>query len=150
MHMSEVASSAAWIVATVTFALVVACVGLHYEVLSTCTRLLPRLRRRRPRVLLMIAVVLLTHVAEIWLFALGYYFLVSLDGLGALAGIDVARLPDYFYFSSTVYTTVGFGDLAPVGHLRFLSGIEALTGLVMITWSASFTYLEMERNWKPH
>ena len=46
------------------------------------------------------------------------------------------------------YTTVGFGDLAPVGAVRFLSGTEALTGFVLITWSASFTYLEMERYWR--
>jgi hypothetical protein len=25
--------------------------------------------------------------------------------------------------------------------------MEALTGLVMITWSASFTFLEMQRDW---
>jgi hypothetical protein len=28
-----------------------------------------------------------------------------------------------------------------------LSGIEALNGLVMITWTASMTYLHMERYW---
>ena len=39
-------------------------------------------------------------------------------------------------------------DLAPVGAVRFLSGTEALTGFVLITWSASFTYPEMERYWR--
>jgi hypothetical protein len=47
-----------------------------------------------------------------------------------------------------VYTTVGFGDLLPQGAIRFMSGMEALTGLVMITWSASFTFLEMQRDWR--
>jgi len=28
-----------------------------------------------------------------------------------------------------------------------LSGIEALNGLVMVTWTASVTYLYMERFW---
>jgi hypothetical protein len=46
------------------------------------------------------------------------------------------------------YTTVGFGDVAPIGPIRFLTGTEALTGFVLIAWSASFTYLEMERYWK--
>ena len=45
------------------------------------------------------------------------------------------------------YTTVGFGDVTPVGPIRFMAATEALTGLVLITWSASFTYLEMERFW---
>ena len=30
-----------------------------------------------------------------------------------------------------------------------VAGIEALTGLLLIAWSASFTYLTMERIWTP-
>lgn len=48
-----------------------------------------------------------------------------------------------------VYTTVGFGDLIPIGPIRLMAGVEALTGLVMITWSASYTFLEMQRDWPP-
>ena len=54
---------------------------------------------------------------------------------------------DSFYFSVVAVTTVGFGDVYPVGPIRFMTGMEALTGLVMITWSASFTFLEMQRDW---
>ena len=32
--------------------------------------------------------------------------------------------------------------------MRILAGMEALTGLLMISWTASFTYLEMGRHWK--
>jgi uncharacterized membrane protein len=28
-----------------------------------------------------------------------------------------------------------------------VAGMEALTGLLMISWTASFTYLEMSRYW---
>jgi hypothetical protein len=31
--------------------------------------------------------------------------------------------------------------------MRYLTGIEALTGLVLVAWSASFLYLEMQQNW---
>ena len=31
--------------------------------------------------------------------------------------------------------------------LRYLTGLESLTGLVLITWSASFLYLEIIRYW---
>jgi hypothetical protein len=31
--------------------------------------------------------------------------------------------------------------------VRVVSGLESLTGLLLITWSASFTYLEMSRLW---
>ena len=30
-----------------------------------------------------------------------------------------------------------------MGDVRFLAGLEALTGLVLITWSASFLFIEM-------
>ncbi len=33
--------------------------------------------------------------------------------------------------------------------MRIVAGIEALTGLLLIAWSASFTYLTMERLWSP-
>ena len=54
---------------------------------------------------------------------------------------------DCVYFSFTTFTTLGFGDIHPLGPIRFLTGIEALTGLVLITWTASFLFLEMQRHW---
>ena len=47
-----------------------------------------------------------------------------------------------------VYTTVGFGDLVPTDEMRVLTSAEALAGLALITWSASFTYLQMQRLWR--
>ena len=46
------------------------------------------------------------------------------------------------------FSTVGSADVYLVGPVRFLSGTEALAGLVLITWSASFTFLEMQRFWR--
>ena len=46
------------------------------------------------------------------------------------------------------YSTVGFGDVVPIGPIRFLAGTEGLLGLLLIGCSASFTYLEMERFWR--
>ena len=149
--MEHLTNAGNWIVVGTTIVIVLLCVGLHFEVLSNCGRFLAYVsHRRRPRVLVLILVILATHVAEIWLFALGYYVLVDIGGLGSLRGVvDVTGLPDYAYFSAVVYATVGFGDLAPTGAIRFLAGVEALTGFVMITWSASLTFLEMQRDWPP-
>jgi hypothetical protein len=33
------------------------------------------------------------------------------------------------------------------GYLRYLTGVEALTGLILITWSASFLFIEMQKYW---
>ncbi|MEZ5482988.1 MAG: potassium channel family protein [Porticoccaceae bacterium] len=52
------------------------------------------------------------------------------------------------YFSFTTYSSLGYGDVVPFNNLRFVAGLEALIGLVMITWSASFMYLEMARFWE--
>ena len=38
--------------------------------------------------------------------------------------------------------------MIPLGAIRFLAGTESLTGFLLITWSASFTCLEMQRFWK--
>jgi hypothetical protein len=35
-----------------------------------------------------------------------------------------------------------------IGAIRFLAGTEALTGFVLVTWSASFTFVEMQRFWR--
>jgi hypothetical protein len=38
-----------------------------------------------------------------------------------------------------------FSDLFPHGPLRIVAGIETLNGFILIGWSASFTYLSMEK-----
>lgn len=139
-------------VVAVTVISVALCVILHYEALFKLSRRLGRfdLRdgRQRRRVLYGIFGVLTVHVAEIWLFGLAFYLLQIIGpSFGHIQGIAQGSLVDHVYFSAVTFTTVGFGDLIPAGPLRFLAGTEALTGFVLITWSASFTYLEMNRFW---
>jgi hypothetical protein len=132
-----------------TLIVVALTIGLHYEVLRGCIRYLPAVsHRRRRRVLILIFVILFTHAIEIWFFALGYLVLLRFDTFGHITGdVAIVTLLDHAYYSAMVYTTVGFGDVVPHGPIRFMTGMEALTGLVMITWSASFTFLEMQRDW---
>lgn len=131
-------------------ALTVACaVLLHYEGLGwIATRLqkLPGLVRRK--VLFGVYGVILLHVAEIWLFALALWLLMRAPAAGHVASTSTPEFLDVVYLSSTTFSTVGFGDLAPVGALRFLCGTEALVGFILITWSASFLYLEMQEYWR--
>lgn len=137
-----------WIVVAVTLVIVSVCIGLHYEILSHCRRYLTKLsERRRRRVLILILIILLAHTMEIWLFGLGYILLLEVFNAGELAGLGIQSFADYIYYSAVVYTTVGFGEIFPIGPIRFMTGVEALLGLVMITWSASYTFLEMQRDW---
>ena len=138
------------LVVLVTLAVTALVVLIHYEGLH---RLARRYVRREPkrdrRAMLAIIFALLTlHVIEIWCYGIAYWGLLAVPDTGVIHGEQgFDTLFDAMYLSATTYTTLGFGDLAPVGAIRFVSGMESLTGLLLITWSASFTYLEMSRLW---
>jgi hypothetical protein len=86
------------------------------------------------------------HLLEIG-FALAYYYLKDHFDLGNFGGKFSDSFSSYLYFSSETYTTIGLGDIYPLGSLRLITGIEALNGLLLIGWSASFTYLAMQKFW---
>jgi hypothetical protein len=137
-------------VVTVTGIAVLLCVLLHYESFTLFQKVLSRLniRVRRRRILFLMYGLLTLHVVEVWLFGIGYYLLVDGSGDSRLEGWQGGGLLEFVYFSAVVYTTLGLGDLVPHGAIRFMTGTEALSGFLMITWSASFTFLEMERLWR--
>jgi hypothetical protein len=123
---------------------------VHYEGLTLMSRWLSARHEshRRRKVLYGIFGVLALHVAEIWVFGVAIWCLLTFPNTGMVSGAHPLSLLDAVYMSAVTYTTVGFGDLAPIGPIRFLAGTVALTGFVLITWSASFTYLEMTRDWR--
>ncbi len=141
-----------WINGSVVFATLLAiclCVLLHFEGLIFVSRKLPRIHTAsRLKVIFVIASILALHVAEIWIFGIIEWCLLFLPDFGSLAGQTHLHLFDVIYLSAVTFTTVGYGDLTPNGPIRFMLGTEALTGFVLITWSASFTYLEMDRLWR--
>jgi hypothetical protein len=123
-------------------------VVIHYEFLYRITLLMPKLKiRHRFRIVLGVFIALTAHAAEVWIFGISFYFMNKSEAWGYLQGNMDDSLLDCVYFSFTTYTTLGTGDIEPFGDLRFLTGLESLTGLVLITWTASFLYLEMTRYW---
>lgn len=123
-------------------------VVIHYEFLYRVSQYIPRMKlKHRLRILFGVFAALIAHAVEIWIFALAYYFMHHTDGWGYLEGNFDGSLLDCSYLSFTTFTTLGFGDIQPIGALRHLTGIESLTGLVLITWTASFLYYEMQRYW---
>jgi hypothetical protein len=137
-----------WLTGALSVGLVLILVLLHYEALRVFTRWLaypghlPRLR-----ILYLVLGLFTLHMLEIMLFAFAFQGLCAND-LGELQGLPNQQFFSYFYYSSVVYTTLGFGDIIPLGPTSILTGIEALIGLGFITWSASFTFLEMQRYWR--
>lgn len=131
-----------------TIITVVAVVLLHYEGLSLIGRTIKaRAVHHRAKILMLIFAQLGLHIVAIWIFAVGAFLLTRSLGYGAILPVPSGGYLDYVYFSAITYTTVGFGDFVPSGPVRFLAGMEALTGFVLITWSATFTFLEMQRYW---
>lgn len=134
-----------------TILIIVLAVALHYEVLTHLAE--KHFKRSWPSRLLLpigVLIVILTHIIEVLMFSFLYYFLLPLENSGELIGefkntvLDNTML-DCIYFSFVNYTSLGYGDIVPVGHIRFTAGTEALTGLVLIAWTASFTYLQMQQ-----
>ncbi|MFV8782190.1 ion channel [Microbulbifer sp. SA54] len=131
--------------------LVAFAVLIHHEVLNSLFFLGHKLKvRRNLGVLIGVFGALVGHVVEIWMFAFGYYFMYNSPYFGTLTGNFSGTLIDCAYFSFTTYTSLGFGDVEPHGALRFTAGLEALTGLVLITWTASFLFLKMQRYWRQY
>ncbi len=138
-----------WLAVLITLACVAAATAVHYEALNQLNTRMPRWRLRAHfRIYVMMLCIFAVHVVEIWIFALALYLILPVAGMGALCGLPDPALLDAVYLSATTYTTLGYGDLTPVGPAQFLMGVEALIGLLLITWSASFTYLEMQRFWR--
>lgn len=128
--------------------LVGATVVIHYEVLRWTSIIIPHISLPpRARIVVVILAVFLGHVVEVMLYALAYFLMHESYGLGHLGGEFEANAIDFFYFSITTFTTLGVGDVHPFGYLRIIAGIESLNGLGLIGWSASFTYLVMEKSW---
>jgi Ion channel len=120
----------------------------HYE----CLRLISSVIARRDgvprrRLLLVLFGTLAAHIVEIALYGGGYWFAEMVIHAGHFSGDQVLRAADYFYFSAQAYTSLGIGDLYPVGAMRLLSGMETLNGLLLIGWSASYTFVAMTRFW---
>ncbi|PPE73376.1 two pore domain potassium channel family protein [Solimonas fluminis] len=144
------ASSSYWLAGVATVTLVALSVVLHFEGMDALSRSIGNWRvPTRARMVLVVFFLIGLHSVEIWMFGIGIHGLSGMPGLQAPRHLPPLKLLDTIYLSAITYTTVGYGDLVPHGPLRLVLASEALTGLVMITWSASFTYLEMERYWRP-
>lgn len=143
----------AWVICAF---LVVVTVLIHYEVLFSISRFLPKLGvRPRYRMIFVVLGCFLAHLIEIWLFGTTMYATGTFTSLGHLEGLHVHEywahpFWEYLYFSTVMYTSLGLGDITPGGYLKVISGVEALVGLLMIGWSTSYTYINMERFWEHH
>lgn len=122
---------------------------IHFEILSNLSTRLPALNvPSRSKLLIVIFAAFMAHALEIALYGFVLFGLIHFTGTGSLSGAGSASLENCLYFSAETFSSLGFGDLIPNGPIRLLAGTEALNGLLLIGWSASYAYLAMERFWE--
>jgi len=119
------------------------------------------------RMVIVVFGVIIVHTVEIATHAVGYMVVDLIDGTGDFVGLHdslisattLSTIPrtglslefyDYFYFSAETFASLGLGDIYPIGHLRMMASFEVLSGLILIGWSASFTYIAMRKFWELH
>ena len=82
---------------------------------------------------------------EIWLYGMVYF------SLGALPDFESA-----LYFSTTSFTTIGYGDVVLDKQWRLVSAIEGANGLLLFGWSTAFLFSvtarmrTLEHDWLEH
>lgn len=131
--------------------LVGACILIHYETMQwTALKLLPRIHFLPTRSLVLVGVLvcMIAHLVEVLMFGAVLYLMEGAVADLGTTGPERFGFLNYVNASVEAYTSLGYvrSDLSQP-H-RLISGAEALTGLVMIAWTASFTYLLMERYWR--
>jgi len=138
-----------FVITVVNLFVIAIVVTVHYEALLRISIILPKLAiRARSKVIVGIIGAFTAHMLEIWIFGFTYFFMLRSDKFGGLSGIEDENLLDCVYFSIINYTSIGYGDIIPTGHIRFLAGLEGLIGLLLISWTAAFMYNEMRLYWK--
>ena len=139
-----------------TFLLVAAALAIHFEILRLLFFELPRLPfagrlAGKHRVGVGVAGAMVAHGLEIVLFGLGFRLALLVHPDGLVGGVHAAfdgSLWDCLYYAAVCYTSLGIGDIVPARPMQFMTGMTALTGLVLISWTASFTFLLMQRYWR--
>lgn len=133
----------------VTCACVVGCIVVHLYVLRVLWRLArPRLHSMTGiRIAALVVGCVVGHVLEIAIFTYGMFAIASSDGETKLVmeGLQHEHL-DLWYYSAAFYTSLG-DQRPPTAGMRLFAACEALTGLILITWTASFLFLIMQRSW---
>ena len=132
-----------------SFFLVVVVFSFHYRVLLILSKVIPVLKlHAQTQVLLIVLVLYMAHIVEIVFYAAAFYTTIEVLELGEFRGTHHGDMMSYLYYSGVIYTSLGIGDIYPIGHIRFVTSMETLSGLLLIAWSASFTFFAMGRLWK--
>ena len=82
--------------------------------------------------------VVFLHLIEIAAWAALYAWRGAVDGFQSA-----------LYFSGVTYTTTGYGDIVLPREWRLVGAMEALTGILMCSWSTGFFFAVVSRFHEP-
>ena len=74
------------------------------------------------------------HILEIWVWAIFYFYVGELE-----------TWENALYFSTTSFTTVGYGDLVLSENWRLLGSVESINGMILFGWSTAFIFAGVRR-----
>ena len=80
------------------------------------------------------------HLLEVLVWAFTY---LALPGEPKLKTFEEA-----FYFSIVTFTTLGYGDITLDQGWRWLSGFEAVNGILLAGWSTALLFAVVQRSWR--
>ncbi|KKL04424.1 hypothetical protein LCGC14_2616180, partial [marine sediment metagenome] len=131
-----------------SFVLLLLCTTVHCTMLRWASN---RLGRNDlsvlPALLLAMTVAMTAHAIDALIYAGGFWAAIHWLAIGDLKPPKPADPAvgwmDIYYFSLVNLTTLGRGDLVPTGHLRFMAGMEAAQGFLIITASGSYIFQVM-------
>ncbi len=125
---------------TIGSALVVVTVLVHGVSLDIIVRALRAIgmetlnRWRLLSLSLFVLAVFSAHVIEIWIWAVFYFFIE-----------EIPTFKTALYFSTSSFTTVGYGDLTLSEEWRLLGSLEAANGMILFGWSTAFIFTVIHR-----
>ncbi len=125
---------------TIGSALVVVTVLVHGVSLDIILRALRAIGMEtliRWRLLLLslfVLAVFSAHLIEIWIWAVFYFFIE-----------EIPTFKTALYFSTSSFTTVGYGDLTLSEEWRLLGSLESANGMILFGWSTAFIFTVIHR-----
>jgi hypothetical protein len=137
--------------ALIAAALVTLSCLIAYAVFRRAWQLMIAAGATRARILYAILAAFLVHFIGIALYG-GVYFLGE-PALGSLRDatpgetVETIDLIASLYFSGVTYSSIGFGDIVPLGDLRLIAIVEGLNGLVLVGWTVAYSFVAMDEFW---
>jgi len=125
---------------TIGSALVVVTVLVHGVSLDIILRALRAIgmetliRWRLLSLSLLVLAVFSAHLIEIWIWAVFYFFIE-----------EISTFKTALYFSTSSFTTVGYGDLTLSEEWRLLGSMESANGMILFGWSTAFIFTVIHR-----